>query len=667
MVTTPEGTKERPGRIYAPRRAGRSWRRNPYFRNPYLAKRHGPSLREVVIFLLLMLVLLAMDGIYVITSIQTPLRETARYLDEGAAALQKGDVPAARTAFVNAVRESREAESLSARPSMFLASHSPWLSRDADAIRALTRSARLFAVAGTSAADAVEALGGTSRDQIAEALYDNGQLQFDTIDQAQGALATVADNLAEAREVLENAPRPRIQRLADAVETARDRVTEVQPRAAAAARLLDAVPRMMGRDEPRTYFVALQSQSEARATGGSIGLYGVMEADRGRIRLTHVGPSFELGENPKQPLTSGILLPAWYAERYGDVVDLGNVNRSPHFPLAARAILQMYRNATGRTLDGVWSFDPVAFQDITAATGPLSGPGYNVTIGPDNASEVLLKDVYLHFGVQSVAQVQFLIGVTQDFYDRLGGQADTGQLFESLADAAGSNHFKVYSTVADEQQTLVDLGLDGGLHLDEAASQMVFHNNLEGNKVDYFLRRTIDTTIRLTSDGGAAVTTTVKLDNQAAPGPPSVLLGFPERGERPGFNQMELNFLLPRGATDVEGELDGQATSLTLGLEGSFPLAALEVGIPPESSREVIITYNIQKVQTFLESARDFRFVLAPQPTAIPDRYIVTLVAPDGYALLRGGPNSGKQLRGSLEFTGELDVPITIHASVVRR
>lgn len=667
MVTTPEATKQRSRRRYAPRRPTQASRRDTGFRNPYIASRRGPSIKQVLLFLALLLGLLAIDAIYVATSIQSPLRETAQYLDEGADALQEGDVPAARVAFAKAVRESRTADSLAARPSVYIASLTPWLARDADAIRALTRAGRLFAVAGTRATDAIEVLGGTSRDEIAAALYNDGRLQFDTIADAQASLALVAGNLGEARSVLAETSLPRNQRLADALETAQDRIAAVEPRAAAAARFMDALPRIMGRDELRTYFVALQAQSEARATGGSIGLYGLMEADQGRIRLTHVGPSFELAEDPKQPLTSGILLPPWYAARYGDEVTLGNVNRSPHFPLAARSILKMYRNATGRSLDGVWSFDPVAFQDITAATGPLTGPGYDVALGPDNAAKVLLQDVYQHFGADFTGQTKFLAGIIQDLYDRLGSsQADTARLFEGLAQAAAANHLQIYSTDPTEQQALVDLGVDGGLDLDGPPGQMVFHNNLGGNNVDYFLRRTINTTIQLDAEGGAEITTVIDLVNQAPDGPPSLLLGYRESGQRPGFNRMELNVVLPRRAARVTGEIDGRVSILRLGEEGTFPLASLDVEMPAGSQRRVTITYTIDDVQRFVESGRDFSFLLTPQPTAIPDRYAVTVIAPDGYSLTRGGPSSTGRLRDSLRFTGDLDLATTISVGVVR-
>jgi Protein of unknown function (DUF4012) len=665
MVTTPEGTKPTPERVYAPK-PSRRVRRSPYFRNPYARKRRGPSVREILVFLFILAILLIADGVYVGLKIQEPLSRTSSLLQTGADELLDGNVEEARAAFQEAVRSSMEAEALSTRPSLFIASHIPWFNREADALRALAVSARLISTAGTKGADAIEVLGGTSRTDIADAIYANGQLQFDTISDAQVALASASTDLTEARDILEHAPFPRIKRLADALDTARDQVVEIEPRAVGAAQLLDVVPRMMGRDGPRRYFVALQNPAEARATGGLIGLYGIMEADGGRIRLTHVGPGFELATEPDRPISSGILMPGWYAERYGEEVDFAGVNRSPNFPLVARAILQMYRNATGTTLDGVWSFDPMAFEKITVATGPLSGPGYDVALGPDNATDVLLKDAYDHFGVEWQGQVNFLTGVIQDLYDKLGSsEADTNALFEAMAKAAQASNLKIYSRTQDEEDTLVDLGLSGAIVTDGLPTQMAFHNNLEGNKVDYFLQRTIRTSINLLEDGGAQVTTDVTLDNQSPSGPPSVQLGYPQRGERVGFNQMELNLLLPKGATEVTAQIDGQAATVDIGAEGQSALATLEVGIPPQRSSIVTFSYTVAEVQRFGANERSFGFVLIPQPLPNSDLYEVELVAPDGYRLSRT-PLARRQTE-QLTFSGTLDVPTTLRATLVKR
>lgn len=663
QTTQPEPPS--PESIFVPKR-GPS-KRSAYFRNIYAARRRGPSLRQVLLFIAVVIVLLAADGLYVAIKIQAPLRESARLLDVGAEELQEGNVAIARESFAGSAESAAEAAELASRPSLFVASYIPFTSSDPDVIRALARSAELVSAAGVAGADAVQALGGTTREEIAEAIYSDGRLAFDRIEQAQAGFEIVSASLREASELLEDAPLPILDRLSAALVAARDRVIEVEPRATSAARLLETIPQMMGRDEPRRYFVALQGQSEARATGGVIGLYGVMEADRGRIRLPDVGPSFELGVNPQRPLLNGIVLPAWYADRYGDETGFGAINRSPNFPLVARTLLQMYENSTGTALDGVWSFDPSAFQNITRATGPLRGVGFDVDIGPDNAVEVLSKDAYLHFGEDRAAQTAFLLSIIQDLYGKLGrGESDTATLLDGLASSAQGGHFKVYSTVPSEQSVLESLGVDGGLENDGTPRQMVFHNNIARNKIDYFLRRTIRTEIDLTNEGGARVTTTAILSNEAPSGPPSVVLGYPQLGQPPGSNEMELNFVLPQAATDIEGAIDGTAVRPSLGREGPLPVAAVQLGIPPKTAREVSVSYSLDRVQRFIRGGRTLEFVLTPQPVAVPDRYIVRVEAPDGFVLTRGSqPN--ERPSSTLRFKGDLSVPVTISARMSMR
>ena len=58
-----------------------------------------------------------------------------------------------------------------------------------------------------------------------------------------------------------------------------------------AARL---VPPMLGADGPRSYLLVLQSNNEARGTGGIVGGYGVLAASGGSIKITRIGPNNDL-------------------------------------------------------------------------------------------------------------------------------------------------------------------------------------------------------------------------------------------------------------------------------------------------------------------------------------------------------------------------------------
>jgi len=51
----------------------------------------------------------------------------------------------------------------------------------------------------------------------------------------------------------------------------------------------EVAPAMLGADQPRRYFLALQTPAEARGSGGFLGSFGEISADKGRLRLERRG------------------------------------------------------------------------------------------------------------------------------------------------------------------------------------------------------------------------------------------------------------------------------------------------------------------------------------------------------------------------------------------
>ena len=68
-----------------------------------------------------------------------------------------------------------------------------------------------------------------------------------------------------------------------------------------AARL---VPPMMGAEGPRTYFMAFQTNAEARGTGGLLGGFGILRFDDGKPTIDTLGPNTELNK-PFTPIDLG--------------------------------------------------------------------------------------------------------------------------------------------------------------------------------------------------------------------------------------------------------------------------------------------------------------------------------------------------------------------------
>ncbi len=242
------------------------------------------------------------------------------------------------------------------------------------------------------------------------------------------------------------------------------------------------------------------------------------------MRLKRIGPISELASEHM----TGVEAPAWFERRYAPVAGLRQwqqANLSPHFPVVSEVWLDMYESVRGERLDGVIAMDPVALGRLTAATGPIQTEDPDVAVGPDNAVPVLLHDSYLNFGDDSEQQNRYLAGVTKGFWDTLAaGDVDVPALAAGAGGSVSSGHIKIYSHDRATQSAIRALDADGGVLNEGRNAQLVYHNNFGANKVDYFLTRRIETTVRLDERGGARVRTTVddeELGPQRAPFSPT--------------------------------------------------------------------------------------------------------------------------------------------------
>ena len=115
-------------------------------------------------------------------------------------------------------------------------------------------------------------------------------------------------------------------------------------------------PSMLGIDGTKRYFVAFQNDAEARGTGGLPGAFGIVRATHGKI-------SFERFESDSalSQVKSGLelrpgLRPAVVGRRA--VQRLRRQQRQPALPYAARIWLAMWQAKTHERLDGALAVDP---------------------------------------------------------------------------------------------------------------------------------------------------------------------------------------------------------------------------------------------------------------------------------------------------------------------
>lgn len=544
------------------------------------------------------------------------------------------------------------------------------LQDDIAALRLLGDVAHDVAVAGL---DFVNATGIDEPDDV----YDAGTLDLEAVARVTAATAALEVDLERAAGRLGTIAGDGIGPIRRRVARTARLVTSTRATLVRARVFLEMVPAFAGAEGQKRYFVALQSPSEARGGGGLIGVYGILRVDAGRFDLTDVNTIETLVRRQRARLRQRdrdgrtVEVPGWFRAAYGPfgaLEDWRQVNLSPNFPVTARLILDLYEADTGNRLDGVIALDPLALGELTRGTGPLVAPGWDRRITRESARRFLLHDIYRHFDFREREQNEYLNRLIEAFWDAIGSDdVRVGGLVRGLATATRTQHLKMYARAPVLGAQLADLGVTGDYG---GNVQLLFHNNFAGNKVDYFLRRTVDTVVTLRADGGADVAVTIQLANEAddAPAGAAALVRPFDRALPFGTNRMLLGVITPEGS--VPGTITRAGLRLVpiTGSEGSFPLALQVVEIPAGETVEVV--YRYRWPTAWIPEGSDtgtsatlcagcpeelFRLTLWPQATVRADFFSVTVEPPPGMSLDGG---SVYRLEGRLQAPVIVDLEI---------
>ncbi|MBI2238940.1 MAG: DUF4012 domain-containing protein, partial [Actinobacteria bacterium] len=590
-------------------------------------RRSRRGIRRTLLGLGFLALALTLDAVWVATSIERSL-ETARVdMLRGAEALIRGDVEGARASFLLARRASEGTLGALRHPAGLLARIVPGLSDDVEAVRAVARAGVLSAEAGEHLVRAADETGwGPDGARI---LQPGGRVGLEPIERAAPSLEAAAEALERAERLLAStAEMDLLRQVREGAASAREKLAESGSIVRAAADLATLLPSMLGGDEPRRYLLAFQNLSDPRGSGGFVGMYGVLEADAGRLTLLGLN---HVRFDPVPPVDAPTEVRRRYA-MFGSLSNLHATTAPPDFPTGARLALGVFRASTGRRLDGVVAADAVALGYLLGATGSVETPAWPEAISAENAVEFFSHDVFLLATRESDRTQQ---DVGEAVWDSvLRNATDPGGLASALSRAARDRHLQVYVRDPGEEALLDRLGASGRLVLGENPLLAVWHGASPG-RVGYFLERRVDYAAEIREDGSADVTVRATTENTAPEGPASELLGEGTPGEPVGFFHAYVSVYLPEDAERVRVSVDGKLPIVQLmGREMGHRVVTVLLGAPAGGATSLEVSYRIPGLADAAGPGAHVSIDVVPQPALRPAVYSVELALPPGSRIL---------------------------------
>lgn len=598
------------------------------------AGRRGPSRRALVLWAAAALVVAVGAGVALMLPARSSLLEARRELLAGRNGLLAGDPTGAGQAFERAEDAFRDARSQLGNPLTRLASFVPLVGRTPDAVTAMADAGELIARAGDELARGIERL----PDGLGALAPSRGVIQLQGFEELAPPLARTRELVVEADRRLRAAARTWIpDSVADPLFLLQEEVTEARQAVVAADALVHVLPSFLGAEGPKRYFVAAQNPAELRGTGGLIGSYAILAVEDGRLGLSEFHPIQTLNDAVGAVESPNPDYDALYI-RWGGAGFWSNLNRTPDFPSAATAIERLYQEVQGIRLDGVIASDPFAFAELLAATGPAEIPGVGVTVDSDNVVPFVTNEAYLRFP-DSVERKRILGDVAGQVLGRfLDGRAlqDPLAAGRALIEAAAGGHLRLHAVDPATQQGFDAARLSGRLLNPPGDYLAVIVNNNGGNKIDFYLDRTIRYEVRLGSEGTGEGHTVVRMGNEApSVGLPAYIIGpFPLKDEEPGENVSVLQTYCARGCHLQAYEQDGAPGKVEQHAELGHPVVLSNVRLPSGGERELAYRWTVPQAWSGDAGGGTYRLTFQGQPGIRPSTLVIDIRVPPGMRIL---------------------------------
>jgi hypothetical protein len=273
------------------------------------------------------------------------------------------------------------------------------------------------------------------------------------------------------------------------------------------------LPSALGQDGTKRYFVAFETDAEARGLGGLPGAYAILRASHGSLQLTRFGADSDLSK-VRATVDFGAAYNSEYGATFGPKTYFGNSDASPHFPYAAQLWMSMWENKFHQKLDGAIATDPTALSYLVGAIGSVKlADGTALTAS--NTVPFFENGVYSRFARNDLARKEYQVHAAETVSSAIIHDSGTTLLAvaSALQKAANQRRLLIYTADPTIEASVQRQAIGGVLPETTRPFLDVVTNDGGADKLDYYLDRTV--TYRRSSCAAGPAEVIVQLHNDA--------------------------------------------------------------------------------------------------------------------------------------------------------
>lgn len=493
--------------------------------------------------------------------------------------------------------------------------------------------------------------------------FKAGVLDGAALVSATAPAASVQRTVTRAQELLAASPnRFLLPQVAQARTQAIQLLAGARDQVDAVAAATALIPKIFGFDGPRSWIMGAENLAELRGRGGYMGSLGRLDATNGKIKFGDFQPVTGLPPLPDAPIEpkTGDLD---YLLQYGPLgmtAAWQNLLMSPDFPTGARVLMANLEKVGRPKADGLISLDPIALSYLMEVTGPIDVPGIPETLTSANVVDWALNRLYFLYSDENDNRKELLSTIATTVWDRLlaAENLDGRKAAEAMGKAISGRHLVIYSSRAEEQAMIEQLGIGGLVDRSDNDSLLLVSQNLGENKMDYYVTRKLEYTGVISDDGSLEAEAQITLTNTAPAGAlPFYVGGARSRIQLPaGSSRSFVSLFVPARARVSGVTLAGVPTAeFENSLEQGKRRLAGVIELAPGATQKLAFRYVVPR------ALKDGTYTLQVQnqATVKPDLVTVRIQMP--------GESEGKQglvRNNSLAFSGPLVSSVKMAATL---
>ena len=315
-----------------------------------------------------------------------------------------------------------------------------------------------------------------------------GQLNLQPIVNAQDGFAKVNELVQQQADAINELPQPHVGVVRSAYEQGKEQINKVADMLDQVNGMVQAMPKLLGQDGPRTYLLVAQTTSEQRSGGGLVGSLGTMQVDNGNISVGEFhsnGEFLTLGESATAEEHDVFSDPLYFSF---DVRDLFAV---PDFSRTAEMLNTVWqRSEYACDIDGVIAIDPLFIQEMVRINGDVTLDNGQVLTG-DNTAEFMLNGIYKAFDPDTQNMYfEYVASAVMDGAFSNMTMDKMMQIAQAMGTLAEGRHFYAYTFHEDEAEYFQGAGFAKNAPDSETDPEVgIYMNEQNASKLGWYLRR----------------------------------------------------------------------------------------------------------------------------------------------------------------------------------